>query len=423
MIAKYAERPVQTATNKKYQHMPRQDVSGAEWLQRDDATQTCRDEECLWNLFARGQVGFLWLNAEGLILRANEAWAELVGYRPEACIGRSLAWFHQQKSEGRDILQRFRNQEALQGYPASLRGQDGGIRKVLISSGSVSGDNQSVYTRCFIRDVASGQKVSELALQLSKERYWSLYDWEQKSREVLQAVRQSAGQNNLFAVAIEEMAKVLKANRAFVIEFDGDAVCPVRYEYRSHVSVKPFTGLMPPWEFCPYLAISAQKEMAVSADTYNDAMVGSNAEWRHFSREYDIRSIITVPVLHHGRLMQVLVFHKLEPDPWSEQEIFFVKGMAEHLAMVFYQEKMIQEQIQALQKKSGLLDARGQELQGHLDAIAHYAALGQHEDLASDALEKTGRLEVFQELRQHAEAGLALMSDLRSLSSSVPLRE
>ncbi len=421
MIAKYAERSVQIAANQKYQHMSKQDALGAEWLQRDDATQACRDEEGLWNLFARGEAGFLWLSAEGLILRANDAWAELVGYRPEACIGRSLSRFHEQKSEGRDILQRFRNQETLQGYPASLRCRNGDIRKVLISSGSVSGDNQSVYTRCFIRDVASGQKMSELALQLSKERYWSLYDWEKKSREVLQIVRQSAGRNNLFAVAIAEMAKALKANRAFIIEFDGDAVCPVRYEYRSHVSVKPFTGLMPPWEFCPYLAIAAQKEMAVSADTYNDAVVGSNEEWRHFSREYDIRSIITVPVLHHDRLMQVLVFHKLEPDPWSEQEIFFVKGMAEHLAMVFYQEKIMQEQIQALQKKSDLLDARGQELQGHLDAIARYAALGQHESHASEAAKK--RLRVLQELRRHAEAGLALVSDLRSLSSIAPVQE
>jgi signal transduction histidine kinase len=232
----------------------------------------------------------------------------------------------------------------------------------------------NIYQERTIELLEQAHKARREAEKL-KEEYLQKYEWEKKSREVLQTIRQSIDTDKVFPVAIEEIARALDADRAFIIEFDGEKVCPVRYEYRSHEAVKPFTGIVPPWDFCPYLAISARNEMAWSADCYNDTNVESNEHWYRFSRYYDIRSIIAVPILYNGKLMNVIVFHTLEPRAWSDQELFFVKIAAEQLSTLFYQEKVREELIRAAQIKSDFLSKMSHELRTPLNSIMGYSKM------------------------------------------------
>lgn len=330
-------------------------------------------EESLWNFFASGAVGFQWIGVDGQVLRVNQAALEMLGYNSHDYVGQSFTRFCVDRLEGEDILHRFMNTESLRCYPVRLLCKDGTVKIVQISTGTFRKGDTVQYTRCLMRDATSEQARIEKIVQQSQERYWSLYEWEKKTREVLQIIRQSFELDRVFPIAIAEMAKVLQANRAFIVEFDEEAVCPIKYEYRSHPSVKSFKGMVPPWDFCPYLAISARNEMAYSFDTYNDTSVPSNAQWEKFSRQYDIQSIVAAPILYKNRLMNVIVFHTLKPRQWNEQELFFIKVLSEHLSSVFYQERQRQEYIQVLKDKTQALTLLAQECQEPFRAIINYA--------------------------------------------------
>jgi signal transduction histidine kinase len=209
----------------------------------------------------------------------------------------------------------------------------------------------------------------------TKAQFEHLYDWERKTKEVLQVIRLTSERKNLFTLAIAELAKCLNADRAFIIEFDDDVVRPIRYEYRSTDLILPFTGMIPPWTFCPYLAKSAQQEMAWSSDTYNDLVFAGNQEWYCFSRKYAIRSIVVAPVAHKGKLTNVLVFHTIEPRHWTEQELLFIKVVTDQLFTLYFQEKVQEELNNTAQAKSNFLAKMSHELRTPLNAIIGYAKM------------------------------------------------
>jgi GAF domain-containing protein len=267
-----------------------------------------------------------------------------------------------------------------------------------------------------MQDMTAKQAQIEEILHQSQERYWSLYEWERKTREVLQVIRQSLAMDQVFPVAIEEMAKTIQANRAFIVEFNEDnAVCPVRYEYRSHPSVKPFKGIVPPWDFCPYLAISARNEMAYSFDTYNDTSVTSNAQWEQFSRQYDIQSIVVAPILYKKRLMNVLVFHTIQPRVWNEQELFFIKALSEHLSSVFYQEKQRQEFLLVLKSKLQMLSLLNQECQAPFRTIIDFAKEREVRMMPEDGNQVSGA--TLQKIAANADRWLKMLDTIHALSS------
>jgi len=125
-----------------------------------DITDRKKDEEALRrsqaelaDFFENSTVGLHWVDANGIIVRANRAEMEMLGYTPEEYIGRPIAEFHADADVIEDILRRLTGAEALHNYEARLRCKDGSLRHVLISSNALFEDSKFVHTRCFTRDV------------------------------------------------------------------------------------------------------------------------------------------------------------------------------------------------------------------------------------------------------------------------------
>jgi signal transduction histidine kinase len=243
--------------------------------------------------------------------------------------------------------------------------------------------------------------------------YQTLYEWEKKTREALYSIRQSLNTDEVFTTAIDEMARVLRADRAFIIEFDGDKVCPIRFEYRSNESVKPFTGLIPPWDFCPYLEKTAQQEMAWSADTFNDLAFAGNAQWHQFSRYYTIRSIVASPLIYKRKLMNVLVFHTLEPKHWTEQELRFIEVLTDELSNIFYEEKVRLQHLRMSEFKNDFLTNISHELRTPLNSIMGYSKMLEKE-IAGPLNEK--QTKYIEYVSKGGEQLLRLINDLLDLS-------
>jgi PAS domain S-box-containing protein len=131
------------------------------------AEQVRRSERELVDFFDNATVGLHWVGPDGIILRANKAELELLGYAPDEYIGHHISEFHADQEVIEDILRRLAAGEILRDCEARMRCRDGSIRHVLIDSSVLCEDGKFVHTRCFTRDVTERKLVEETRLRLA----------------------------------------------------------------------------------------------------------------------------------------------------------------------------------------------------------------------------------------------------------------
>jgi PAS domain S-box-containing protein len=100
------------------------------------------------------------VDPDGVIVYANRAELELLGYRADEYVGQAVAAFHVDPAVVADMLDRVRAGETLHDCEAELRAKDGSIRRVLINSNMVIDDGEPIGTRCFTRDITD-RKLAE----------------------------------------------------------------------------------------------------------------------------------------------------------------------------------------------------------------------------------------------------------------------
>lgn len=110
-------------------------------------------------------IGLHWVDANGIILWANQAELDLLGYEKEEYIGHHISEFHTSMEVINDILDRLTRNETLHMYEAQLRHKDGGIKTVRIHSNVFRVNGEFIHTRCFTIDIT--------ALWESRKRYQS----------------------------------------------------------------------------------------------------------------------------------------------------------------------------------------------------------------------------------------------------------
>jgi PAS domain S-box-containing protein len=129
----------------------------------------------LEDFFENSAIGLHIVSGEGIILRANQAELDLLGYSADEYIGRHVAEFHADAPVIGDILKKLSCDEKLERYPARLRAKDGSIKRVQITSNSRFTDGKFVNTRCFTTDV-TGLYEAERARRESEERLAATYE-------------------------------------------------------------------------------------------------------------------------------------------------------------------------------------------------------------------------------------------------------
>jgi PAS domain S-box-containing protein len=157
-----------------------QDISARKALE----IELARQKESLEDFFQNSAVGLHIVSGDGIIVRANKAELDMLGYDAEEYIGRHIAEFHADADVIDDIIARLARGEQLQRYPARLRAKDGSIRHVHITSNSRVADGRFVHTRCFTTDVTA-QRQAELARQRMQAE---IENSERRLRELLQAL-------------------------------------------------------------------------------------------------------------------------------------------------------------------------------------------------------------------------------------------
>jgi len=88
------------------------------------------------------------VDAAGIIVWANRAELEFLGYPREEYVGQPIAKFHADQAVIADILTRLGAGQCLVGYPASLVARDGSLRRVSIHSSVYAEEGIFRSTRC-----------------------------------------------------------------------------------------------------------------------------------------------------------------------------------------------------------------------------------------------------------------------------------
>src|SRR5262245_8886576 len=101
------------------------------------------------------------VDSNGVIVYANRAELELLGYSADEYVGQPVAAFHVDAAVVTDLLDRVGRGETLRDCEADVRAKDGSIRHVVISSNMLVAGGKPVGTRCFMRDVTDRMRAED----------------------------------------------------------------------------------------------------------------------------------------------------------------------------------------------------------------------------------------------------------------------
>ena len=148
-----------------------QDITARKHIEQELAHKTTELED----FFENGAVGLYIVSPKGIILRANKAVLDLMGYPADELVGRHVSEFHAEAPVAEDIRQRLSRGEKLDGYPAKLRTKDGSIKHVLITSNGRFDGGRFVNSRCSLLDVTDLHHA-ERARRSTEERLAATYE-------------------------------------------------------------------------------------------------------------------------------------------------------------------------------------------------------------------------------------------------------
>lgn len=131
-----------------------------EKFKQKNAELEARVEE-LSDFFENASIPLHWVDENGIIVWANKAELDALGFGYDEYVGQHIANFHADSNTINDILTRLTSNETLINYPARLRAKDGSIRHVLISSNVLRKNGKFIHTRCFTKDITEIKKEEE----------------------------------------------------------------------------------------------------------------------------------------------------------------------------------------------------------------------------------------------------------------------
>ncbi|MDB6006470.1 MAG: domain S-box, partial [Prosthecobacter sp.] len=126
-----------------------------------------RSEANLRDFVDHATVGLHWVGPDGIIIWANQAELDMLGYTSEEYIGHAITEFHADEEVITDILRRLVQGESLHEHEARLHCKDGTIRHVLINSNARFEDGRFIHTRCFTRDITESRTAEAAQARLA----------------------------------------------------------------------------------------------------------------------------------------------------------------------------------------------------------------------------------------------------------------
>jgi PAS domain S-box-containing protein len=133
-----------------------------------------RREAELADFLENALEGVQQVDAAQVVVWANKAMLDLLGYAPKEYIGHPLSEFCVHEHALDQFWRSLMRREDIYDYPAELRSKDGSSKHVLIHSNGLweedpGGDDCFVHARCFVRDVTDHKRMEQALLERNLE--------------------------------------------------------------------------------------------------------------------------------------------------------------------------------------------------------------------------------------------------------------
>jgi PAS domain S-box-containing protein len=126
------------------------------------------NERELTDFFENAPLALNWVGPDGVILRANQAELDLLGYTREEYVGHKVGEFHVDSEAIKAVFDRLSRGETVRSFESQMKCKDGGTKEVVIDANVRWGSTgEFAHTRCFTRDVTDGNRTAELRARLA----------------------------------------------------------------------------------------------------------------------------------------------------------------------------------------------------------------------------------------------------------------
>jgi PAS domain S-box-containing protein len=112
-------------------------------------------------------IGMHWLAPDGIVLWANRALLDLLGYQPQQYVGHDLREFVEDPAVVDQILSRLAALQPLRACELRLRCADDSLRWVRLDANPWLHDGRLLHARCFIFDVSEKKRADEAQMRLA----------------------------------------------------------------------------------------------------------------------------------------------------------------------------------------------------------------------------------------------------------------
>jgi PAS domain S-box-containing protein len=138
---------------------------------REAETALRLNEHHLTNFFNQAPIGMEWLSAGGVILRANQAQLDLLGYSAAEYLKHLFTDFCAEPASGLELLQRLAARETVRNFRMIRRCKDGTLRHVLVDAVAFWRENDFQYSSVFVRDITDRVKLEKEIIQVSEREH------------------------------------------------------------------------------------------------------------------------------------------------------------------------------------------------------------------------------------------------------------
>jgi PAS domain S-box-containing protein len=328
-----------------------------------------RSQRELADFFESSAIPLHSAGSNGIILRANQAELDLLGYTRDEYIGHHIAEFYVDRHVIDDILARVLRGEVVHNREARVRCKDGTVRHVLITSSAFWEEGKFIHTRCFTRDI-SDRKQAEDALAFFERASSTLAALVDRESALQQAAR----------LAVPFLADWCVV---YVVDEHGDI------DYHAHAHRDPQKERLlsrmlidSPLDWnsntatVRALRTGESQLMAELPEAFLDSVAQSD-QHREYIRELNPRGVISVPLKIRDRIVGVLGLVNCDPNRrYTDREVQLAEGLAERVSTAVDNSRLFHAIKEASRQKDEFLAMLAHELRNPLAAIRYAVALG-----------------------------------------------
>lgn len=316
------------------------------------------------------------LDESGIILFANKAELNMLGYEKDEYVGHHISEFHADKDDFEFDPSRFSINKDIINLETKLKGKDGSLKDVLVSCNAYFEENNFKRLRCFSRDITHLKRSEKLLrfLNHAGEELYASHD----TKEALDKIIKLIVPHFADWVVINELRSDGFAYLLKMAHADPQKVkWAEKYRETHPVDLNEKHGS---------LGWALRTGESVLYSHIDDAIIAEGSmddEQREILQQLSIQSVMIVPMLIKGRVTGVISFISCNPqNKYNETDFNFAKDFTNRIALTLentrlYEEvkKDIEERIEIDKKKDEFISIASHELKTPVTSLKAYTQI------------------------------------------------